>query len=242
MHRLLGRALLAWFLLVIARKILSGHTAATVCLVAMCACAMTRAPQTRRSRAGETAVQALVGAAEYLKLEFERSDPAVPTDTGKADLSTMPAIGIAGQYAIAGKRVEVGLDGGLLYSWDSDSAQFISTGSGTVVLIDRSLQVVEGFFGPYVSTILADQVRLYAAAGASFMYGDADYSDEILSDSETAFGVGIYGRAGVEYRLVDRSLLGLGVRWVATELDFGAPIGNVDVEGWQGFLTYTVGF
>ncbi len=74
------------------------------------------------------------------------------------------------------------------------------------------------------------------------MWGDADYEDEIIRHSESAFGVGVYGRAGAEIRLVDRSFLGLGVRWVATELDFDQPIGDLDVEGWQGFLTFTVGF
>ena len=36
--------------------------------------------------------------------------------------------------------------------------------------------------------------------------------------------------------------LGVGVRFVATELNFGGTIGDVDVEGWQGRLTYTVSF
>jgi opacity protein-like surface antigen len=219
------------------------RTIALACLLTLYSCAnVPDSQRPRRNRAGKTAVQALIGATDYHKLEFEHSDPAVPADTAEADLSTMPALGIAGQYAIGGERIEIGLDGGLLFSWDNDDARFISTGSGTVVLIDRGLLVADLFFGPYLSTILADRVRLYAAAGASLMYGDADYRDEIISDSESAFGVGVYGRAGAEIRLVDRSFLGLGVRWVSTELDFGQPIGDVDVEGWQGFLTYTVGF
>ena len=32
------------------------------------------------------------------------------------------------------------------------------------------------------------------------------------------------------------------LRWVATELDFDGVIGEIDVEGFQEFLTYTVGF
>ena len=81
-----------------------GPSAVLAGLIVLCSCETYRSPQDRRptrpSRAGKTAVQALIGAADFHKLEFERSDPAVPGDTVKADLSTMPAIGIAGQYAI----------------------------------------------------------------------------------------------------------------------------------------------
>jgi hypothetical protein len=118
-----------------------------------------------------------------------------------------------------------------------------STGSGTAILvIDRSLILTDLFFGAGASTILGNRVRLYGGVGPNVVIGWADYEDELRSDSDTDFGFGGYARGGVELRLPDRNFLGVGVRWVANEIDFELPIGEVDVEGWQVFLTYTTGF
>jgi hypothetical protein len=191
---------------------------------------------------GATAVQALIGVAEFSDFEFERSDPNDPASTATADLSTMPALGAAGQYALGGRNVEFGLDGGVLFSWNSDSEVVAVGGGNAVIVSDRKLLLVDVFLGGYASALLGDRVRLYGAVGPSLMWGDAEYRDEVESDSGSAFGVGYYVRGGAEYRLANRSFLGLGVRWVDTTLDFGGQIGDVDAEGIQAFLTFTQGF
>jgi opacity protein-like surface antigen len=214
-------------------------------LVLMLASCQTTGGQTRRAAArpqSSTAVQALIGAAEFSKFEFENTDPSDPAATATADLSTMPALGFAGQYALGGDKVEFGFDGGLLFSWDSDS-ETVALGNGTAVVVsDRSLLIVDLFFGGYASMILSDQFRIYGGLGPSLMWGEADYDDGLLSENSSAFGVGYYLRAGGEFRLADRSFIGLGVRWVDTTLDFDGAIGDVEAEGIQGFLTYTQGF
>lgn len=222
-------------------------TVLTLLVLASLACSSCQSTAVQRRRGdarqhGTTAIQALIGAAEFRNLDHQREDPSDPGSTVSADLTTMPVIGFAGQYALGGKRVEFGLDGGLLYSWKSDS-QYVSTGTGTgVLLIDRSMKVADLFFGGYASAILGDSFRLYGGVGPSMMWGDADYRDETGGDSGSAFGVGYYVRGGAEFRLADRSFLGFGARWVDTRLDFGGQIGTVDAEGIQGFLTFTQGF
>lgn len=200
------------------------------------------ASATSTTRRG-TAVQAIFGAAEFHDLEVERVDPSDPTRVAAADLSTMPVLGIAGQEPLAGHDLEVGLDGGLLVSWESDGATVRSAGSGTVIVaVDVDLVVLDVFFGVYASTILGDQLRLYAAAGPSVMWGTADYRDEIGEDQGSGFGFGGYVRGGAEYRLADRSFLGVGARGVINEIDVGGSLGEADLDGWQVFLTFTQGF
>lgn len=192
---------------------------------------------------GAAAVQALVGVAEYHKLEFERADPADPANRDSVDLSTMPAIGAAGSYSLGGTRVlDFGIDGSLLFSWDADRTSYASTSGNAVIVLDRRLFFADVGVGAYVSALLADTARIYAAAGPNLVFGDAVYRDELVTRGSSAFGYGGYVRSGIEFRLADRSFFGLGVRWVGSELDFGGPIGDVDMEGWQGFITYTIGF
>ena len=63
-------------------------------LPGLAACSVVRVPQRSHGRpAGAASAQALLGASEFHKLEFERADPADPTNTVEADLSTMPTLG-----------------------------------------------------------------------------------------------------------------------------------------------------
>lgn len=196
----------------------------------------------RRHSPNASAVQALIGAARYRDLEFRRVDSGNPSNFAEADLSTMPALGLAGHYDLAGDDTQFGLDGSVIVSWDDDrGVGTLSGGSGPVTVLDRSLLLVDLSMGLYGSTILRDSVRLYAAAGPSLVYGEADYEDELTADSDTTVGFGGYARTGIEFRLRNRSFLGLGARWTSSELDFGDPVGDVDIEGWQFFITYTMG-
>jgi hypothetical protein len=47
---------------------------------------------------------------------------------------------------------------------------------------------------------------------------------------------------GLEVRITNQSFIGLGVRWVDTEIDFGGGIGDLDYEAVQVALTMTSGF
>ncbi len=82
-----------------------------VLLLSACQTMQRRGQESGRPQ-GAVSVQALVGLADYNDLEFQRADPANSSNLGSVDLATMPAIGAAGQYKVAGgNAVEVGIDG-----------------------------------------------------------------------------------------------------------------------------------
>jgi hypothetical protein len=63
-----------------------------------------------------------------------------------------------------------------------------------------------------------------------------------VDETDTAFGAGGYVRGGIDFMLSTNSAIGLGVRAIKTKLDFEDVIGDVDVDGVQGMLTYTIRF
>ena len=93
----------------------------------------------------------------------------------------------------------------------------------------------------------AEKVRIYAAAGPMIMpiltYSEGYQDNAIGNDyyyrnNENAFSYGLYGRTGVEIRVNEYGMLGIGLRgtWVETDL------GNVnDFTGLGAFVTYTAG-
>lgn len=51
--------------------------------------------------------------------------------------------------------------------------------------------------------------------------------------------LGSYARAGIDFQTDDKQHLGLGIRYMAAELDFSQTIGKLDIEGPQYVLTFT---
>ncbi|MEW6747757.1 MAG: hypothetical protein AB1486_33940 [Planctomycetota bacterium] len=200
-----------------------------------------------------TAVQVLLGAA-FLgddDLEFESRSSTDPSLKAETDLSTMPLIGAFGQLPFAGSQTQVGMEAGLLFSWWRDSARVVAAGGGTAfVELDTSLVLFDFSAGAYVSSVLWDKLRVYAGAGPLLMFGYLDSEDEqgdaagsvSVDETDSTFGVGGYARTGIELRLPDRSFIGLGMRWLRTELDFSSDLEEVDIDGLQFGLTYTKGF
>lgn len=52
--------------------------------------------------------------------------------------------------------------------------------------------------------------------------------------------VGYYARAGIDFEIEPNQHLGLGVRYMSTELDFDETTGNLDIKGPQYVLTLSV--
>ena len=46
-------------------------------------------------------------------------------------------------------------------------------------------------------------------------------------------------RAGIDFAINDTQQLGLGVRYLSTELDFDKTVGKLDIKGPQYVLTFT---
>jgi hypothetical protein len=220
----------------------------------LCACALgacAAAPQEHdpfrpgRKKDVDVAAQALVGAALFDDLTFERTDPSNPARTVEADLSQMPLLGFAGQQRLGGEEsAELGFEGGLLFGWRSDGSSLVATGGGTaVVSISVRLYTFDLFCGPYGSCMLGERLRLYLGVGPLLLFADSRYDDETSSStSDGGFGVGGYARTGLEYVLDDGSMLGIGVRGMTADVDFSGPLGDVDFDALQVMLTYTQRF
>ncbi|MEM7307172.1 MAG: hypothetical protein AAF682_10905 [Planctomycetota bacterium] len=191
-------------------------------------------------------VQTLIGVSllEDGDLLFEDVSTDEPTALAEADYSVLPSIGVSGMQPITEGAPHLGLEGSLIFSWWVEEADVFLPGGGTVeVDVDTALWLTELSIGPYISTSMERNIRLYAGAGASAQFGYAqfDTDDEEVDGDDSSFGLGGYARAGVELRLGDGSLLGLGLRSVHADLDFDRGLPDVDLDALQVFLTYSAG-
>ena len=80
-------------------------------------------------------------------------------------------------------------------------------------------------------------LNLSGTAGLAFSTGDGTVV--ITNSDDSDFAVGFYGRAGIDFRIGKDQFLGLGVRYMAAEMDFDKTIGKLDLEGPQIVLAYT---
>ena len=131
-------------------------------------------------------------------------------DARTAHLSTLPQIGGAWGTLPVGERLQFGLETAFLVGFQVDKINYLRLGGGGLqVSLSTTLWLFDLSGGAYANLYLdeAKRMRLYAGAGPLMMYAnyrnDRSFSDN--SDSEvdtyTAFGVGAYARAGVEYRV-----------------------------------------
>ena len=172
-----------------------------------------------------------------------------PTLEGDTDVSTMPLLGGVGQMPILGDQFHLGIEGGAMFSWESDRTSVRSQGGATTVRIKTSIQMLDLFFGPYLSAKLFDSVRIYGGVGPAITIAwldterdEDDGTSEIDVDNrDNDTTLGVYGRAGVDFEVAKGQYAGFGVRYLDTEFKFdGHP--TVDVEGTQAYFTYTIAF
>jgi len=175
-------------------------------------------------------------------------------DTVDVDFSSLPVGGIELEYVFARGFVHWGLNPGGSVAWKDDNTQVAGSlteenGGTLLVEFDNSLLLAELHLGGYVRGRLAQRITTYAAAGPMVMYGSldvnhdnqgADSTVDLSDDSSSDINLGFYGRAGIDFAIDDKQQLGLGVRYLSTELDFDQSIGNVDIKGPQYVLTFSV--
>ena len=225
------------------------------CLLGMAflACLLTAAAAAAQQDPQLSYLQGLVGAAAFDEdqltfVETAAADPAAPSGN---DLSSMPYLGIAGQYALAGTYNQVGIDASLLFGWRSASTSVVAGNNQARVEIDSELWLVDVAIGLYAQAMLAERWRLYGAVGPLMLFGE--YSDDKeqqdlsvepvtasrTSRSESGFGVGGYARLGLEYRMTRSALIGVAVRGITTGLEFDQTVDSGSLTGIQGFVTFT---
>ena len=200
-----------------------------------------------------TYVQAFIGAAEFDEdqMTFSKASSDDPGAYTNNDLSSMPFLGVGGQYAFSEGNSHFGLDGTILVGWRSRDSS-VSAGNGQAeVKLDTNLWLVDLAMGVYAQTIFGQRWRLYVAAGPLMLFGEysEDSEEEDLeatpteerksSSSDSGFGIGGYARVGLEYRLANNAFMGLCVRGVTTNLEFDNALDDSGLSGVQGFISYS---
>jgi len=218
------------------------------CLLAACASSSSRrgAPPIEPSRpqevstsswpVGQPLMHGFLGVSQFSKVEVEGSGSG-PTDGDDGHVGEFPLIGGGAQWKLAGERVDLGLEGLLSFGGRADAKAFAVGGGGAVVAVDVDLLVFELFGGPFASLSLGDRMRIHGGLGPVLQWADWDQSGQNLDDSGSGFGYGTYARAGFEFELPSRTLVGLAVRWSDTNVDLGSGLGDLDMEGLQAVLT-----
>ncbi len=200
-------------------------------------------------------VQSFIGA---LKLDDQRGD--LLDDRGDPvdiDFPTLPSLGLEGEYRYGGQYINWGLNPGGSIAWKSGGTRISggfggNTGAVIRVEIDNSLFLGELHLGGYVRARLGQAVTAYAAAGPLLMYGRMKVEDEpdkaeidsgdreLETSSVSDFGVGYYGRIGIDLAISGEQSVGIGLRYMKSELDLDKSVGKIDLEGPQVILSYTV--
>ena len=194
-------------------------------------------------------VQALLGAVQFENLIFD--DASGSGDSVEVDLSLIPQLGAAWGTRPKEGRFQYGLENSFLLGFMLDHVNAVSSGGGLYVNISTSMWMFDFAGGPYVNLFLDknEKVRLYGGAGPLMTY--VDYRSErtesgteegVYNTNESVFGLGVYARAGFEFRLYEQGMLGLGARGTWSNVDFSEVGGSSELVGIAGFISFTAGF
>ncbi|MDF7798437.1 hypothetical protein P4C99_03135 [Pontiellaceae bacterium B1224] len=193
-------------------------------------------------------VSGLLGAVQYQNLKFTPPDSAEPTEV---DLSLIPQVGGAWTTLPLGERFQYGLEATFLLGFRFDKVNYAYLGGGgAYISLSTSMWMFDLAGGPYVNLFLtkSEKVRIFAGAGPTMTFAmyqtDRTYSDSSTTESgdESAFGLGLYARAGFEFRVVEKGMLGMSVRGSWANLDFSEVGGNTSVDGIGLYASFTAGF
>jgi hypothetical protein len=195
------------------------------------------APPPARWRPGQAAFQGYLGAA-FVEVSREGSAFDLQDDD-----ATMPVIGGGAQWKLAGDKLDFGFESLLSFAWGGDLAGSVSTGGGAAFAVDVDVLVFDFLGGPFVGAFLGDRARIYAAAGPVLRWGvyDQDGPTALTSGDGSGFGVGYYARTGIEFGVARSTMIGVGALWSDVELDLSGGLGDLDVDGFQAFVTVTQG-
>ncbi len=210
------------------------------------------------AESGPQRIQVFLGTMELENQSADWDD--VSDEALEVDFSSIPTGGIEVEipYSETGKTIEWGMNSGGSVSWQNDHTRFFGSVNDDArqlrIEIDNSFLLAEVHLGGYLRAHMGERVDLYLGAGPSIMYGRHSVEDEDIeedgirvqttirleNDSSSDLAFGYYARAGLEFQLGDRHLVGFGVRYLGGELDFDDTIGKLDIEGTQVLVTYSV--
>ena len=212
-----------------------------------------------------TGAEFIQGSLGIMKLDDQNTNWQDLSDQGvEVEFPDIPVLGAELEYTFHEGWVHWGLNPGGSIGWRNDDTNFSGGFNGDDGLVvgveaDNSFFMAELHLGGYVRGRLHERVTTYAAAGPMLMYAYHSVEDEVVSrpgvptadndDEEivgdvdsSAWDVGFYARAGLDFQVRPGAHMGFGVRYVAAEMDFDDTIGTIDVEGAQLLFTYSTSF
>ena len=170
--------------------------------------------------------------------------------------SSLPSGGVEAEYRYGGgEAIDLGINSGGSIGWKNSDTRISGgftgdTGGFVRFDFDNSLFIGELHIGGFLRARLGDRVSMYAAAGPLVMYGQHEIEDEEVttagddqvtpdSSSDSAFGFGYFGRAGIDFQYSPGQHVGFGVRYMDAELEFDETLGDIDIEGPQFVISYS---
>jgi len=224
-------------------------------VIAIIACVFLVSIQAAAAQEGPI-IQAFFGS---LKLDDQTAEWDEVSDTEiDVDFSSLPSGGIEAEYTYGGEQLRWGINSGGSIAWKNDGTRISGGFSGDTggvirVELDNSLFLLELHLGGFVRSKLSETISFYVAAGPMVMYGKHEVEDddleetlpssrgsiELESSDDSDFAVGAYARTGLDFEFRPGQQVGLGIRYMKTELDFDKTFGKLDIEGPQYVITYT---
>ena len=209
-------------------------------LVALAACSSPpREPWRQRTREGW--IQGGIGGTRVESLTLDGGQPPFGVFPTLAD---SPALLGAFQWELAGQDVQAGLEIGFGLGVRRLQRFLQDDGTGGVDAVRAGFTSGDLFAGTWIGKEFKGGSRLYAGLGAALLHGTLERSSPASSSWEVdaeGWGTGLVARAGLEVAVRSGATLGLTVRWLEGEVDFGFQ-GPAQVEAWQLLLTASRGF
>jgi len=204
---------------------------------------------------GKNRVQAYIGA-----MAFDEQTGVLQDGSGdpvEIDFANLLNIGIDAETPMGTRDtgVEWGINAGASVGWrGSDTRYSGSVGGGGANIefrVDNEMLLVEGHIGPYLRAHIGERLDLYIGAGPAIVFAelDADQDDEddattrgdiVLGDGDDSDVVlGLHARAGLEFDLGEGRQWGVGVKYLAADMDFNNTVGKFDLAGFSVLITYS---
>jgi hypothetical protein len=192
-----------------------------------------------RWQAGEVRPTGYLGITQYEDITLTRGGEG-PNLAQDDDLQT-PTIGGGFLFKLGGEAIDLGVEAMLSISGRGSVSAFVSGSGGTAVLVDIDLLICDLYGGPFASVWIADKWRLYGSAGPLVQFAGYDQQgvDESFDEDGSGFGTGWYGRAGLEYFTSWGTSVGIGVRYIDSNIELDDFIGEIDAVGMEYAITVT---
>ena len=162
------------------------------------------------------------------------------------DAQQITIFGAEAQRSYTSGLIELGMETGGIFSWDSSVRYFMASsgGNGGTAAIGVTVEsfMVDYFLGGFVGLQPLEWLRCGVGAGPLLIWGmrtvepEDPPDDESKAGSVAEFGVGLYARAYVDIFVSEVFGVHAGVRRAETTLSFEDTTGKLDIDGWLYYV------